>query len=136
MNKMIAGNVSNDPEKFQRFQRRRNRSPVSIGFQTFNFFNINIFNNVFIKPFSTLPPEPPSGLDLFNDDNERKKSFHHYNPTNLDFFDPNYNKKSIYTNKAVKHSEKNIFFQNVHFFINKAKNMTVSKKKQFICDNL
>ena len=102
----------------------------------FNSFNVNTFSNVFIKPLSTFSSKLSSGFNLFNDDNKRRKSFHHYNSTNFYFLDSNYNKKSIYTNKIIKHFEKNIFFQNVHFFINKTKNMIVSKKKQFIHDNL
>ena len=128
MNKMAVNNVSNDFEKFQRSQKRWNRSSISVGFQTFNFFNINTFSNVFTEPFSTLPSEPSSGFDLFDDDNERKQSFHHYNSTDFDFFNFNYNGKFIYTDEIVKHFEKNIFFRNVHLFVNKTRNMTVSKK--------
>ena len=128
MNKMAANNVSNDFEKSQKLQKRWNRSSISAEFQTFNFFNIGIFGNVFIKLFTTFSSKSSTNFDLFNDDNERKKSFHHYNSTNFDFFNFNYNKKFIHTNETVKHFEKNIFFQNVHFFVNKTKNMIVSKK--------
>ena len=136
MNKMIANNVLNDFEKPQKLQKPQNRSPISVEFQTFNFFNIDIFSNVFTGFFSTFPPESSLGFDLFDDDNERRQSFHHYNPTDFGFFDLNYNKKFIHTNETVKHFEKDIFFRNIHFFVNKTKNMIVSKKKQFIHDNL
>ena len=136
MNRMIVNNVLNDSEKSQKFQRRWNKSSISIEFQTFNFFNIDIFSNVFIEFFSTFSSRSSSGFDLFNDDNERRQSFHHYNSTDFGFFDPNYNEKFIHTDEIVKHFEKNTFFRNVHFFVNKTKNMIVSKKKQFICDNL
>ena len=108
INKMTAGNVPNDPEEPQRPQRRRNKLPAE--FQTFNFSNIGIFSNVLIEPLATSSSGPSASSDLFNDDNERRESFHYYNSTNFDFFNSNYNKKSIHTNKTIKHFEKNIFF--------------------------
>ena len=116
MNKMIANNVLNDSEKPQKSQKRRNKSSISVEFQTFNFFNIDTFSNVFIECFSTFSSKSSSNFDLFNDDNERRKSFYYYNSTDFDFFDFNYNKKFIHTNKIIKHFKKNIFFRNVHFF--------------------
>ena len=37
MNRMITNNVLNDSEKPQKSQKRRNKSPISTEFQTFNF---------------------------------------------------------------------------------------------------
>ena len=59
-----------------------------------------------------------------------------YNSMNLEFFNSNYDNKSINTDKAIKHHEKNTYFKNVHLFVNKIRNMINSRDFQFIKNNL
>ena len=65
-----------------------------------------------------------------NNDNTR------WNAEKLRFFDSMYDNKSINTEQVMKHVEKNIYFRDVHLFIDRAKNMTVIHDEQFVRENL
>ena len=65
-----------------------------------------------------------------NNDNTR------WNAEKLEFFDSMYDNKSINTGQVMKHVEKNIYFRDVHLFIDRAKDMTVIHDEQFVRENL
>ena len=47
-----------------------------------------------------------------------------------------YDGKSVITENFIEHIEKNIYFRNVHLFIERIKNMTVIKNAKMIKNNL
>ncbi len=48
----------------------------------------------------------------------------------LDFFDSTYERKFTFTDDFMQHAEKNTYFRNVHFFIDRVKNIIVIKKSR------
>lgn len=63
-------------------------------------------------------------------------TFEKWNATNLRFFYFNYDKKIMIIEKTMKHASKDIIFKNVHFFIERAKNIAQIKKEELIKRNL
>ena len=59
-----------------------------------------------------------------------------WNAKKLEFFDLMYDNKSINIEQIMKHANKNIYFWNVHLFLNKVKNMTLIHDDQFVRKNL
>ena len=85
--------------------------------------------NVFFESFNSL--------DLSgNQDVYYRESIPRYNSVNLEFFDLNYDNKTVNTEKIIKHNDKNTYFKNVHLFIDQIKNMANSRDGQFVRDNL
>ena len=70
------------------------------------------------------------------------KSFFHeltsfkWNPFDIDFFDSHFNDKTIATASVMKHSEKNIYFRNIHLFLERCSNIVTIKDEQLIKNNL
>ncbi len=60
--------------------------------------------------------ESTDSTDLADDDNENDHC-NHWNSTEVRFFDFMYNDKFMHTDDFLKHSDKKIYFQDVHFFI-------------------
>ena len=72
---------------------------------------------------------PPSIAESIQSDNR-------WNAAEIEFFDPLYDEKSAATENAIEHSEKDIYFRNVHVFIEKVKDMTQIKDDILIRNNL
>ena len=64
------------------------------------------------------------------------QSDNRWNAAEIGFFDPLYDGKSAATGNAIEHSEKDIYFRNVHVFIERIKNMTQIKDDILIRNNL
>ena len=67
---------------------------------------------------------------------ESIQSDNRWNAAEIEFFDPLYDEKSAATENAIEHSEKDIYFRNVHVFIEKVKDMTQIKDDILIRNNL
>jgi hypothetical protein len=55
---------------------------------------------------------------------------------NLEFFDFTYDEKFTVTDDSMQHAEKNTYFRDVHFFIDRVKNIVVIKEAETIRNNL
>ena len=57
--------------------------------------------------------------------------------SNLRYFDSNYDDKIIISdNTIMKHTDKNVYYRDVHQFIIRAKEMIITKEAQQVRDNL
>ena len=65
-----------------------------------------------------------------NNDNTR------WNAEKLEFFDFMYDSKSINTEQVMKHADKDIYFRDVHLFLDRVKDMTLIHDDQFVRKNL
>ena len=54
----------------------------------------------------------------------------------LGFFDPNYDDKTVHTGAAIKHAGKDTFFRDMHLFVDRAKQLGVTKGFKAVRDNL
>lgn len=70
--------------------------------------------------------------DLKDDDTNRSRWY----SFKLDFFDSFYNDEFTFMSKSIKHTDKNIYFKDVHVFETRIKNLVHVKKSQLIQDNL
>ena len=59
-----------------------------------------------------------------------------WNASEVEFFDSLYDEKSINIEQVMKHAEKNTYFRNVHFFIERVKNIAIIQDEQHVRDNL
>ena len=59
-----------------------------------------------------------------------------WNSADIGFFDSHFNDKTIATTSAMKHSEKNIYFRDIHLFFERCSNIAAIKDDQLIRDNL
>ena len=59
-----------------------------------------------------------------------------WNSADIGFFDPHFNDKTIATTFAMKHSEKDIYFRNIHLFLKRCSNIATIKGEQLVRDNL
>ena len=59
-----------------------------------------------------------------------------WNSADIGFFDPHFNDKTIATTSAMKHSEKNIYFRNIHLFLERCSNIAAIKSDQLVKNNL
>ena len=60
-----------------------------------------------------------------------------WNPAELDFYDPNYDGKTLSNGGApMKHAGKDTYFRDVHLFVTRAKETAVTKDSQLVRDNL
>ena len=59
-----------------------------------------------------------------------------WNSVDIEFFDFYFNDKTITTVFVIKHSEKSIYFKNIHFFLEKCSDIAITKDEQFIKNNL
>ena len=67
------------------------------------------------------------------------KIFHHNNRRNvidIRFFDSHYNNKTTVIALVIEHVEKDIYFKNIHVFIERVKDMTIIKKNKAVKRNL
>jgi hypothetical protein len=68
-----------------------------------------------------------------------KSCFERWITFDIEFFDSMYDNKFTFTNEFIKHAEKNIYFRNVHLFLERVKNVIRMKnvnqvrKNLFIC---
>ena len=58
------------------------------------------------------------------------------NSQEINYFDSFYDNKTIIIDNSIENVEKNIYFRDVHIFIDKIKNMTIIKSEKLIRDNL
>ena len=65
-----------------------------------------------------------------NNDNSR------WNVAELEFFDSMYDNRSINIGQVMKHTGKDIYFRNIHLFLDRVKDMTIIHDDQFIRENL
>ena len=68
----------------------------------------------------------------FNSNNDNTK----WNAEELRFFDSIYDNKSTNIDQVMKHAEKNIYFRDVHLFLNRVKDMILIHEDQFVRENL
>ena len=59
-----------------------------------------------------------------------------WNAADIDFFDSLYDGKSAFIDNAIEHSEKDIYFRNVHVFIERIKDMSQIKSEAIVRNNL
>ena len=59
-----------------------------------------------------------------------------WNAANFDFFDFFYNGKSANIDNVIKHINKNIYFRDVRFFIERARDVITIKNVELIRENL
>jgi hypothetical protein len=59
-----------------------------------------------------------------------------WNAINLEFFDLTYDDKILITSKFMQHVEKNIYFRNVHLFLDRIRNFVATKKVEIMRNNL
>ena len=59
-----------------------------------------------------------------------------WNPSNIGFFDPHFNEKIIAIASVMKHSEKDIYFRNIHLFLKRCSNIATIKGDQIVRNNL
>ena len=86
------------------------------------------------------PPEgPPGGNELAfgseNNENNPASRFR-WNSDNLGFFDSFYDSKSVSIEVAIKHAEKEIYFRDIHLFVDRAEEFCVIKGVALIRENL
>ncbi|KAG7004444.1 hypothetical protein G7Y79_00025g057300 [Physcia stellaris] len=77
-------------------------------------------------PVGSPDPAGPPG----NDDDVK------WNAQETEFFDPWYEEKNVIIGNPIEHSGKNTYFRNVHFYIEKIKNMILLKDVDIIRANL
>jgi hypothetical protein len=53
--------------------------------------------------------------------------FDRWNATDLEFFDSAYEEKIISSAKSIQHANKNTYFRDVHFFVDRAKDIALFK---------
>ena len=128
---------SDDYEKIPRRQHRHNdfENKFEIFCHKSNSHNFNI-NLKAVDFSSALFPflEKSEGLECYF--SAFFKPVQRYNSMELEFPNSNYDNKSVNTDEAIKHHEKNTYFKNVHLFVNKIRNMINSRDSQFIKHNL
>ena len=73
--------------------------------------------------------------DLF-ELNETGNDIIKWNAGDLSFFDSLYDGKSVSNNEIITHTSKNIYFWNVHFFIEWVKNLVIVKDAELMRNNL
>ena len=54
----------------------------------------------------------------------------------LGFFDPNYNDKTVHTGAPIEYAGKDIFFRDIHLFIDRAKQFVPTKTGEAVRENL
>ena len=54
----------------------------------------------------------------------------------MGFFDFNYNDKTIYIAALIEHTDKNIYFRNIHLFLDRAKQFILIKEAELVRENL
>ena len=59
-----------------------------------------------------------------------------WNAFEVEFFDSLYDEKSINIEQVMKHAKKNTYFRNVHFFIERIKDIAIIQDEQHVRDNL
>ena len=59
-----------------------------------------------------------------------------WNAQKINFFDFFYDDKTIVIDDSIIHVDKKIYYKNVHFFVNRIKNMITIKNKKFFRENL
>ena len=74
--------------------------------------------------------------DLSNQNAAENEYQSRWNLANLDFFDLMYDDKFVSTEETMKHIEKNTYFRDVHFFIERVKNLVTIKDIELIRENL
>ena len=97
------------------------------------FITLRIFINEFRIIFDER--EKRGERDEFNffDDNKNNER---WNVQKINFFDFHYDEKIVVIAFAMKHVNKNIYFRDVHVFIEKVKNMIIIKEIKMIRNNL
>ena len=50
-----------------------------------------------------------------------------WNSRDLGFFDPNYDNKSVNTESPIEHTNKEIYFRDVHLFVKRARDLVITK---------
>ena len=76
-------------------------------------------------------------FDQFGQDETNDNDTFKWNADDLEFFDLMYDDKFIDANdEFIEYIEKNIYFRNVHLFIERVKNLTVVKNVDKIWNNL
>ena len=88
------------------------------------------------------PPEPPEfskPQDISNSQNTPavdNGNINRWNVDEVDFFDLMYDGKSAVTDELIEHTDKNTYFRDVSYFIDRIKNMTEVKKIEVVRQNL
>ena len=125
-------------EKFFKFNsQRREEFSVSTSIMTSKIQNaINeiirqyVTANSSISKFAEFSKSAELSISAVSFENFR------WNASEIDFFDSMYDDKFIKTNEIMKHAEKNTYFKNVHFFIERVSNIVTIHDQQLIRKNL
>ena len=72
--------------------------------------SFDVLYDVFFKSFNSLDSSENQNVYY-------RENISRYNFVNLEFFDPNYDNKMVNTEKTIEHNDKNIYFKNMHLFI-------------------
>ena len=72
--------------------------------------SFDVSYDVFFEPFNSLNSSENQNVYY-------RDSISRYNPVDLGFVDPNYDNKTINTEKTIEYNDKNTYFKNMHLFI-------------------
>ena len=130
-----------DEEFFRPSSQRRDESSAS-AFNTTTTMTPEIQNaiNEAIRQYALAnppvpgPPGPPGPSDTQLA--LPTGSSHRWNASEVGFFDPMYDGKSVRTGEAMEHAGKDTYFRDVHLFIERAKDISMIQKNQHVRDNL
>ena len=79
-------------------------------------------------------------FDFINDDNENNDEnndeIFRFVTKNIDFFDFNYENKSIFTNVLFENINNETMFRNIHVFVDRTKNFINTQKIKLMRNNL
>ena len=75
-------------------------------------------------------------FDFINDDDENNDDIFRFVTKNIDFFDFNYENKSIFTNALLENINDETIFRDVHVFIDRTKNFVDTQKIELMRNNL
>ena len=97
-----------------------------------------VFANVGIQPGPPGPPGPAGtpGRNRTTVVTTGDVNSTRWNPSEMGFFDPMYDNKSVNTGSAIEHVGKNIYFRDVQFFIERVKKISLIKPVDFVRVNL
>ena len=110
--------------------------------------DVNNFNNIdFIEQqwtaFQTFINDSRNNSQKSQNERSEREEFklsknesERWNLDEINFFDSMYDGKSVITENLIEHIEKNIYFRDVHLFIERIKDMIVIKNAKMIRNNL
>ena len=82
-----------------------------------------------------------SSISIEDRSSSRSSSYEHasvskWNSSNIEFFDSHFNEKITAIAFAMKHSDKNTYYRDIHFFLERCSNIVTVKDEQLVRENL